>query len=65
MHGLKTELFFNVGAAQGAAERALNAQRYITDILEEYVVPFAGYIGDQFTFRHDNARKYGTCATTM
>lgn len=36
----------------------LNAQSYITDILEEYVVPFGPFIGDQFLFMHDNARPH-------
>jgi hypothetical protein len=34
----------------------LNSAVYITDILEQYVVPFAPIIGDNFIFQHDNAR---------
>lgn len=36
----------------------LNSDRYITDILSEHVVPFAGYIGDNFILMHDNARPH-------
>ena len=36
----------------------LTAHRYITDILEEHVVPFAPYIGDNFMLMHDNARPH-------
>jgi hypothetical protein len=31
---------------------------YVTDILEQYVVPFAPFIGDNFIFKHDNARPH-------
>ena len=36
----------------------LTALRYISDILEEYVVPFAPFIGDDFMLMHDNARPH-------
>lgn len=36
----------------------LNAHTYVTDILEEYVVPFAPFIGPNFLFMHDNARPH-------
>src|SRR5678815_899927 len=36
----------------------LTAVRYITDILEPYVVPFAHYIGDSFILMHGNARPH-------
>jgi hypothetical protein len=31
---------------------------YVTDILEQYGVPFAPFIGDNFIFKHDNARPH-------
>jgi hypothetical protein len=34
----------------------INGIVYVTDILEQYVVPFAPFIGDNFIFQHDNAR---------
>lgn len=37
---------------------ALTAPRYITEILEDHVVPFAGYIGENFELMHDNARPH-------
>ena len=36
----------------------LTADRYITEILEPHVVPFALAIGDGFIFMHDNARPH-------
>ncbi|CAK1599699.1 unnamed protein product [Parnassius mnemosyne] len=40
----------------GRGQGSLNAGRYITEILEEHVVPYAGYVGDGFMLMHDNAR---------
>lgn len=37
---------------------ALTAPRYITEILEEHVMPYAGYIGENFELMHDNARPH-------
>lgn len=37
---------------------ALTARRYIEEILQEVVVPFAPFIGNQFTLMHDNARPH-------
>lgn len=37
---------------------SLNSARYITEILSEHVVPFAGYIGDNFLLMQDNARPH-------
>jgi hypothetical protein len=34
----------------------MNSTVYLTDILEQYVVQFAPFIGDYFIFQHDNAR---------
>lgn len=36
----------------------LTANRYITNILEPHVVPFAPFIGDDFVLMHDNARPH-------
>lgn len=53
----KTELhIFNRGR--------INADVYIRDILQEYVVPYAPYIGDNFILMHDNARPHtAECVT--
>lgn len=37
---------------------AMTADRYIRDVLEPYVVPFAPFIGDDFMLMHDNARPH-------
>ncbi|CAK1552704.1 unnamed protein product [Leptosia nina] len=34
------------------------AHRYITEILEDHVVPYAGFVGPEFTFMHNNARSH-------
>lgn len=36
----------------------MNSERYITDILEPHVVPFAPFIGPNFIFMQDNARPH-------
>lgn len=36
----------------------LTAARYVTEILEEYVMPYAGYIGEDFQLMQDNARPH-------
>lgn len=36
----------------------LDAGTYITDILEDYVVPFAPFVGPNFLLMHDNARPH-------
>lgn len=36
----------------------LNSDRYIRDILEPHVVPFAPFVGDNFWFMQDNARPH-------
>lgn len=43
---------------------ALTAARYITEILEDHVVPYAGYIGENFELMHDNARPHVARITT-
>lgn len=54
----KTELscVSRTGGARG--QGSMTAHRYITEILEEHVVPYAGFIGDGFTLMHDNARAH-------
>lgn len=37
---------------------ALNAHRYVEDVLQESVVPFSHFIGDGFVLMHDNARPH-------
>lgn len=37
---------------------SLNADRYINEILEDYVVPYAPFIMDNFLLMHDNARPH-------
>ena len=37
---------------------SLNAVRYVTDILEDHVVPFAQFIGENFLLLHDNTRPH-------
>lgn len=37
---------------------SLNADRYIRDILEPHVVPYAPFVGDNFLLMHDNARPH-------
>ena len=47
----RTDLVF-VERYQG---RGLSARRYITEILEEHVIPYAPFIGREFVLMHDNA----------
>lgn len=49
----RTALVFVPGGGRGGG---LTADRYITDILLEHVVPYAGFVGDNFVLMHDNAR---------
>lgn len=35
---------------------SVNAHRYVTEVLEPHVMPFAPFIGDSFVLMHDNAR---------
>lgn len=44
------------GGARG--QGSLTAHRYVTEILEEHVVPYAGFVGEGFTLMHDNARAH-------
>jgi hypothetical protein len=47
----KTKLVFVPGGGRGGG---LISDRYISDILLEHIVPYAGYIGDDFLLMHDN-----------
>lgn len=38
--------------------RSLTSQRYLYDIIEDHVVPFAGHIGEGFVFMDDNAKPH-------
>ena len=49
----KTELVFVPGGGRGGG---LTADRYITDILQDHVVPYAGFFSENFLLMHDNAR---------
>lgn len=49
----KTELVFVPGGGRGGG---LTADRYITNILLDHVVPYAGFVGENFVLMHDNAR---------
>lgn len=37
---------------------SMNAEMYVKDILDMYVIPFAPFIGDNFLLMHDNARPH-------
>ena len=39
-------------------EGTMTSRRYITDVLEPHVIPYAGAIGDNFMLMHDNARPH-------
>jgi hypothetical protein len=58
----KTELVFVPGGGRGGG---LTSDRYIADILLEHVVPYAGYVGDNFLLMHDNARCHTSRATAQ
>lgn len=49
----KTELVFVPSGGRGGG---LTADRYVSDILLEHVIPYAGFIGENFMLMHDNAR---------
>lgn len=56
----KTELVFVPGGGRGGG---LTAERYINDILLGHVLPYAGFIGENFLLMHDNARCHTARAT--
>ena len=37
---------------------SLNAVSYVSDILEDHLMPFAPFIGENFLLLHDNARPH-------
>lgn len=43
----------------------LNAARYIEEVLQEAVVPFAPFIGEHFLLMHDNARPHAAGIVTQ
>jgi hypothetical protein len=54
----RTEPVFIVGAAHGRNRRSLTAARYVEEILADHVMPYAGFVGDQFMLMHDNAKPH-------
>lgn len=44
------------GGARG--QGSMTARRYIVEVLEVHVVPYADFIGERFTLMHDNARAH-------
>lgn len=56
----KTDLVFIPGGGRGGG---LTSDRYIEDILLDQVVPYQGFIGDDFILMHDNARCHTARAT--
>jgi hypothetical protein len=54
----RTETVFIVGAARGRNRRSLTAARYVGEILADHVMPYAGFVGDQFMLMHDNAKPH-------
>lgn len=54
----KTELVFITGPNIRRQARGLTSQRYIEEVLQEHVVPYGGFIGENFLYMHDNARPH-------
>ncbi|VVC27922.1 Transposase, Tc1-like,Ribonuclease H-like domain [Cinara cedri] len=54
----KTELVCVSRTGGARVQGSLTSDRYITEILEEHVVPYAGFVGDGFILMHDNARSH-------
>lgn len=44
---------------------SVNAQRYVEEVLQEHVVPFAPFIGENFRLMHDNARCHVASSVTQ
>lgn len=42
---------------------SITAARYIDEILQDFVVPYAGFIGNDFVLMHDNARPHSARIT--
>lgn len=52
----KTELVCVSQSGRARGQGSLTAHRYILEVLESHVVPYAGFIGEEFLLMHDNAR---------
>lgn len=44
---------------------SVNAQRYVEEVLQDHVVPFAPFIGENFRLMHDNARCHTARSVTQ
>ena len=58
--GGKTDILFVPGGGRGGG---LTADRYIGDILLHHVLPYKGFIGENFLLMHDNARCHTALVT--
>lgn len=56
----KSKLGFVPGGGRGGG---LTADRYTTDVLLDHVVPYAGFVRDNFMLMHDNARCDTACVS--
>ena len=54
----KAELVFITGANIGRRSKGLTSQHYIEEILVDHVMPFSGYIGENFIFMQNNAKPH-------
>lgn len=54
----KTELVCVSRTGSDRGQGSMTAHRYITEILEDHVVPYAEFVGPGFTFMQDNARSH-------
>lgn len=52
----RTELVCVSRTGGGRGQGSLTAGRYVAEILDPHVVPYADFIGRGFQFMHDNAR---------
>ncbi|ERL88653.1 hypothetical protein D910_06037 [Dendroctonus ponderosae] len=52
------QILYDLGGDRVHRRGGLTAVRYIEEILAIHVVPYVDYIGDEFTFMHDNARPH-------
>ncbi|CAH2103351.1 unnamed protein product [Euphydryas editha] len=58
----KTELLFVPG---GSRREGMTAQKYVEYILLDHVVPYAGYIRENFVLIHNNARCHTASITSQ
>lgn len=60
----KNELIFTdlviVAGSKIDSTRTLTDDRYIEDILEDHMESYAGFIGDNFLYKHDNVTPHTT-----